>query len=312
MGIGAFLLFIPVSILITIGGGIALGLVGMIFGKHDDRTQGKRFLRSFLRGWAWLVGLLWLTPWLLFGAIEFSNTFIPATLPRITLSNGEKTVVFQSMMHIASPDFYTDVRNDMQKLEKEDYVFFYEGVKSGSPESLAKLSRFMGTTVSPEMYDVLAEVAGLTFQGDESFTGIIPSTNVDLTTDEIVKLAEKNATGFPVEKEADFINILKKYYPDFTPLQKKISIILARGIMNMLLRTYTDPALAQGMKDTIPIFNIILDERNKHLAEAIETSPNQHIYIHYGALHYAGVLKLLQEKDPRWKEVSRVSFQVVR
>jgi hypothetical protein len=45
-----------------------------------------------------------------------ANTWAPATLPRITISNGEKTVIFQSMMHIASSSFYKTVRSDMQKL----------------------------------------------------------------------------------------------------------------------------------------------------------------------------------------------------
>ena len=50
----------------------------------------------------------------------------PATLPRITISNGEKTVIFQSMMHIGSSGFYEDVRRDMEQLRGQDYVFFYE------------------------------------------------------------------------------------------------------------------------------------------------------------------------------------------
>ena len=310
-GIGVFLVFIPFSIIITIGGGVALGLVGAIFGKHDHRSQWKRFMRSFLRGWAWLIGLLWLSPWLLFGTIHVTNIYAPATLPRITISNGDKTVVFQSMMHIASPEFYTAVKKDMQKLSHDDYVFFYEGVKAGSPESLKKLSQFMGTDVSPEMYDILAEVAGLTFQWDESYTGILPSTNVDLTTDEIIQLAEKNNTALPAQQQGDFAKILKTYYPELTPLQKNISTVIARWVINVLLRTYTNPDLAQSMKKTIPVFDIILDERNKHIAASIQQSPNQHIYIHYGALHYAGVLKLLQEKDPRWHEINRINFRVI-
>ena len=49
MGIEAVMLSLPVIVVLMMGGGLALGLVGMIFGKHDDRTQGKRFLSSFLR-----------------------------------------------------------------------------------------------------------------------------------------------------------------------------------------------------------------------------------------------------------------------
>lgn len=39
VGIGVFLGFIPFIVILTVGGGLALGLVGMLFGKHDDRTR---------------------------------------------------------------------------------------------------------------------------------------------------------------------------------------------------------------------------------------------------------------------------------
>lgn len=54
------------------------------------------------------------------------NDYAPATLPRITITNGDKTVIFQSMMHVASPEFYDEVRNDMTNLQSHDFVFFYE------------------------------------------------------------------------------------------------------------------------------------------------------------------------------------------
>jgi len=39
IGVAVFLAFIPLSIVMTVGGGLALGLMGMIFGKHDHRTR---------------------------------------------------------------------------------------------------------------------------------------------------------------------------------------------------------------------------------------------------------------------------------
>ncbi len=86
----------------------------------------KRFLSSFLKGWIILVSCIWLLPWITYGGISLMNKTAPATLARITLSNGEKTVIFQSMMHIASPGFYEDIKKDMQQLIGQDYVFFYE------------------------------------------------------------------------------------------------------------------------------------------------------------------------------------------
>jgi|GEM_PF-892592 len=109
----------------------------------------------------------------------------------ITLSNGEKTVVFQSMMHIASPSFYDAVRADMQLLVGQEYVFFYEGVRPGTVESIERLGTLLGTDVSPEMYDTLAHLAHLESQKTEDFISILPSTNVDISTDDIVRIAQE-------------------------------------------------------------------------------------------------------------------------
>jgi hypothetical protein len=39
IGIIAVMLSLPIIIMLMIGGGLALGLISMLFGKHDDRTQ---------------------------------------------------------------------------------------------------------------------------------------------------------------------------------------------------------------------------------------------------------------------------------
>jgi len=138
-----------------------------------------------------LICFAWFLPWALFGISLATNIWAPATLPRITLSNGEKTVVFQSMMHIASPSFYDAVRADMQLLVGQEYVFFYEGVRPGTVESIERLGTLLGTDVSPEMYDTLAHLAHLESQKTEDFISILPSTNVDISTDDIVRIAQE-------------------------------------------------------------------------------------------------------------------------
>ncbi len=47
----------------------------------------------------------------------------------------------------------------MKKLIGQEYVFFYEGVRPGTDESLERLSALLGTDVSPEMYDALGMMA---------------------------------------------------------------------------------------------------------------------------------------------------------
>ncbi|MCB9806887.1 hypothetical protein H6768_03255 [Candidatus Peribacteria bacterium] len=162
------------------------------------------------------------------------------------------------------------------------------------------------------MYTLFADMSGLITQDAKRYIGILPSTNVDLTTDEIIELAGESDIDIPSSSVPSIFDTLESRYPEFTPFQKQISQIVARGILNMLLRVYTEPLLEKKLKKEMPIFEIILDKRNAIIAQAISESPIPNIYIHYGALHYSGVLRLLQEKDPRWQEIARTEFQVIR
>ncbi len=162
------------------------------------------------------------------------------------------------------------------------------------------------------MYDTFAEVSGLSFQSDEIYRDILPSSNVDLSTDDIVMLAGQASMSAPLEKQIDIVNWLKKNYPNFSPFQKEVMRVIARGMMNLMLREYTNPDITLKLKKVIPVFDIILDKRNTTVAEAITNSANDHIYIHYGALHFAGILAELQKKDPRWHEIERKAYTVIR
>jgi len=313
-GVVGFLISIPIVAILVIGGGVAVWLVNVLIGKKYEYSYSKRFWMGFSRGWAWLICVIWLLPWWIFGIVLGTNQWAPATLPRITMSNGDKTVIFQSMMHIASPGFYSDIRSDMQRLVWQDYVFFYEWVRPGTPENLEKLGTLLGTSVSSEMYDTIGNIAWLVSQTEESFTDILPSTNVDISTDDIVTIAERENIPVPTQTltQTDLLNKLAIYYPHMNWVQKYVAQVFSRAAMNMILRVYERPDLVTQLEGEIPVYSVILWERNKNIASTIEATPSQKIYIHYGAMHYAWVLALLQRKDPRWKEISRTEFVVIR
>jgi hypothetical protein len=216
------------------------------------------------------------------------------------------------MIHIGSASFYDDIQRDMENLRGREFVFFYEGVESWTAESIAELGRLTGVEVSEKMYAFFAQMSGLVLQDIERYKDIIPSTNVDISTDEIIAFAREAQIAAPLSVENDLFVQLSEKYPQLNQFQKRTLHIISRGFLNILLRTYTNPTLEKNLKAQLPIFDIILDKRNSILADAIIESPVPNIYIHYGALHYAGVLALLQEKDPRWREVARTDLQVIR
>lgn len=164
-----------------------------------------------------------------------------------------------------------------------------------------------------KMYEIFAQMGNLAIQDGNLFLGILPSTNVDISTDEIITLAGAQNIQEPINMpEQNIMEIFQERYPSMNDFQKNIIRVMMRGVINILLRTYNNPALTQELEKSIPVFDIILNKRNDIIVEAIIASPVPNIYIHYGALHYPGVLKKLQEKDPRWQEIARTEFQVIR
>lgn len=51
----------------------------------------------------------------------------------------------------------------------------------------------------------------------------------------------------------------------------------------------------------VDLFSSILDDRNAVLAEALATTEEKKVFVTYGLLHFDGVFRILQERDPRWK-----------
>ncbi len=60
------------------------------------------------------------------GFSAYQNEIDPAKLPEYVISNGEKTVRFRAMAHIASEAFYDAVKADIAQARSEGFVLFYE------------------------------------------------------------------------------------------------------------------------------------------------------------------------------------------
>lgn len=82
----------------------------------------------------------------------YHNDIRPASVPEFTISNGEKTVVFQSMIHIGNADFYRQIQQNIREKKKEGFVLFFEGVKPGSKESHAKLNEALRFNFKEDTY----------------------------------------------------------------------------------------------------------------------------------------------------------------
>jgi len=302
--------------------GVALGAILFLLrwlAKRRDPaySPGRSFGAFALAGALGMLGLASLPVFYLAFWVQSG----PTAVPLATLSNGQKTVVFQGMQHIGSEDFYKSVVFDLEQALADGYTLFYEGVTpvDGRPD----LTDWFNQTLRGSKQDLsagykkMAEQCGLSFQLNyfdpiKADMAIHPSRHITADTNFLemkteydrllredtvfaaamaakaakVKQATSNSGGDPF---ALFLGIVE----GATPEQKKLAGIVCRGVLGMAV----SGALGEE-KD--PSNRIIVDFRNRALARFVDESKSDKIYITYGAAHFPGFFAELQKRDPKF------------
>ncbi|MAC81794.1 MAG: hypothetical protein CML66_27495 [Rhodobacteraceae bacterium] len=241
----------------------------------------------------------------------------PALLPRAILTDGDKTVVFQGMMHVGSERFYKQIVYDAEAALADGYVLYYEGVQP-NPEGDAWFSENLaGGGDLATNYKMLGDLCGLQFQLD--YFGLLdedrkvrPESHVTADVDTLRMKEEFDrlmvndpefAAGYrPEEQEEDGadagIAAGIAALDGMTAGQKKLSGYVCRFMMSNA---------AKGGGEARQIDKVVLDFRNRELVQRILADPHDKIYITYGSNHLKGVLALLQDADAAWR-VESVSW----
>ncbi|MFB0964263.1 MAG: hypothetical protein QMC36_00915 [Patescibacteria group bacterium] len=279
---------------------------------RKDFPKAREFVRTYVRK----IGSITFAVAVSMGAFAYyQNEIDPAKLPLITISNGDKTVRFQGMAHIASPSFYAGVKNDIAASRNEGYVLFYEGVKPGSAENSKKFDAIMGFKFDKNLYEAMSKLYGLVPQNQAELAGHPDARdrNVDVSIDDIVKAYENrrgSVSGEPVpnfsEAEgaaSDFSAELVKEADSYNSRELAVVRYFLRAMMSLVIKNRDTGEAAFAGLGKVDLFASILDDRNEVLADAIATTEEKKVFVTYGMLHFDGVFYLLQEKDPRWKIV---------
>jgi len=323
---GAFLLGLP--ILLGWGGWLLPALVAVaalfaaptawLLRRVSAAAAGRSFAAGWARaaaGWTLLLGVLVATPFYYLMVVTDTR---PATVPQVALSNGEKRVVFQGMQHIGSEHFYKAVIYDVEKAMSEGYVIYYEGVQTPTPESKAffeKLSKaLVGGSDLSGTYKSIGEICGMTFQLD--YFGLLEADKAEHPGRHVV--ADVDALELKAEYERlmrDDPAFAAAHADDFQPKpatgenaimsrviawlkhgsrsQRMLGGVACRGLFTLAQPTGDEPP---GHMEPV-----ILDFRNRALAQRIMASADDKIFITYGAAHLPGLVAELRRIDPRWR-----------
>jgi hypothetical protein len=311
----------PWIIGLVLAAGVALGAVLWLprwLAKRRDPAYaaGRSFGAFALAGALGMVGLASLPVWYLAFWVQSG----PTAVPLATLSNGQKTVVFQGMQHVGSEDFYKSVVFDLEQALADGYTLFYEGVMpvAGRPD----LTDWFNETLRGTKQDLsggykkMAEQCGLSFQLNyfdpiKADMAIHPSRHITADANFLEMKTEyerlmREDPGFaaamaakiakarqPHSDSGDPFSLALDYMVQATPEQKKLAGIVCRGVLGMAV----SGALGEE-KD--PANRVIVDFRNQTLARFVDESKADKIYITYGAAHFPGFLAELQKRDPKF------------
>lgn len=239
----------------------------------------------------------------------------PVLLPRVTLSDGAKTVVIQGMMHIGTERFYKQVVYDAEKALSDGYVLYYEGVQPNPEGDKWFADTLAGGGDLSANYQTMAEICGLQFQLGyfellQKDFAVHPESHVtaDVDTLDMMREYERLEKADPefaaavaggrmqAEKAEQMEGLAStiEWLQQGSEGQRKLAGYVCRWMMN---RAGDEAAMDN---DQSQIEKVILDYRNRALADRILADPHDKIYITYGAKHIKGVIALLRERDPAW------------
>jgi hypothetical protein len=206
-------------------------------------------------------------------------------------SDSIKTVVFIPMKHIGPKEFYANVKHRVDSLQKEGYIVFMESVRvtdsltDGQKDTLKrKVRKLTGVTLSKEGYldTINGRLLGRKFKNRHGLINqprysklgvdtIGGSRIVDVPMNMIIEEYEKQY-GTIILNECDFT----------TPFEDKYKC---------------------GRENKAQADAMILNHRNRHLADAVLAEKHNKIVILYGALHEIGFFSCLLQPGSKWEQI---------
>tara|TARA_R110002096_G_scaffold232313_1_gene422194 strand:+ start:1204 stop:1959 length:756 start_codon:yes stop_codon:yes gene_type:complete len=102
----------------------------------DFKSTLQTIKRSLTFSFRKLILLLSLTLSILFYFLATLTD--PVVVDKHTMTNGERTIVFQEMIHIGEEQFYTKIISETKAYKKNGFQFFYELLLRGNNEEATK------------------------------------------------------------------------------------------------------------------------------------------------------------------------------
>ncbi len=282
-------------------------IYSIIFAYRKLRKQeSPNFKNVFLKFLASAWTMLFLTIAIIWSFSYYQNEISPAKMPLYTLSNGEKTLLFQWMSHIGTERFYKEVRLNIRDAKNNWYVLYFEWVQEGSEENMEKFNKILGVEFDADLYKNFSKLYWLVHQDNDSLLWLVNDEdyNIDLWIDTILEIYEEKYPEDIIDEEKELLAVSSEITNILARLNSKqlnILIYINQAIINTIIKYDWLREEILDISWSTNIFDVILNDRNTHLVNEIISWPHEKIFTTYGLMHYTWVLEELQKQDNRWK-----------
>ncbi len=282
-----------------------------IFNKENvifNKEKIINFFKVFYYRVAIMIFLLFTIIWWF---AYYQNDFNPAKIPIYEISDWEKKIVFITMSHIWTANFYEKVKEEIFNRKKDWYIYFFEWVKPWTKENHDKFNQALWIKLDEKTYENLAKIYWLTNQDNSLFLNLVNSKdkNIDLSLDEIIKLYEENwwfnntKKNPPIDASREVISILWQ----MNERELRVFKYINKSFINALIKSENVQNSIQANFYDKKLFDIILHKRNKLLVDEIQKSEEKNIVITYWLLHFKWVLEELQKDNIKW-QITKINY----
>ncbi|WP_448204615.1 hypothetical protein [Azospirillum sp. sgz302134] len=243
----------------------------------------------------------------LVAALPVIADHLPLQLSRIVVTDGQRQVEMQGMVHVARPAFYQEIAAHVAERRREGWLVFYEEVRpdsGSSPNGVADVLRRLGADWNPESkqhpYEMMAGVIGegLVLQDNRALLGPPgPEVrNVDVTLSQLLAALppEELSAGAPERETVDLAEARRQFAALPAWAQRRVQAV----VRIMLAAT----ASGNVARDMLP--EALTTLREDKVAKAILAEPGRNILILYGQVHIGHIRALLAAADPNWHALS--------
>ena len=283
-----------------------------IFSKFKDKNYTffsyqnyNVFLNYFLNRVVILIFTLFV---MVGGFAYYENDVYPASIPVYQITNWDKVVIFHWMSHIWTKNFYNKVKENIIKYKKLWYTLYFEWVRPWSEENHKNFDKALWVKFDEKTYDSFSKLYWLVNQDNSMFLNLVNTKdiNVDVSMDDIMKNYNnlKQASNLQNRQYAmpiDINDVVVKELSKLNPKELELFRYVNKSFINFILKSEELQSTIQNNFSNKELFSVILDERNKVIADKIIHSEDKKIIATYWLLHFKWIFELLKKNDINWR-----------